>query len=86
MIVAAHLKQHRMIKEPNYERPLRWHLVIVVFKQAVFGGGNGIVDGPVDDANYTAVSETIKSKGFGNKEEENARFKSLTQQCFLFLM
>lgn len=36
-------------------------------------GGNGVADGPVDDAKFREVMEAVKSRGFGNKEEENAR-------------
>lgn len=39
----------------------------------VIRGGNGIADGPVDDAKFKEVMEAVKSRGFGNKEEENAR-------------
>ncbi|KAH7515529.1 urease [Ziziphus jujuba] len=38
----------------------------------VIRGGNGIADGPVDDAKFKEVMEAVKSRGFGNKEEENA--------------
>ncbi|KDP26772.1 hypothetical protein JCGZ_17930 [Jatropha curcas] len=38
----------------------------------VIRGGNGIVDGPVDDANYEAVAKAITEGGFGNQEETNA--------------
>ncbi|GMN49175.1 hypothetical protein TIFTF001_018346 [Ficus carica] len=37
----------------------------------VIKGGNGIVDGPVDDAKREEVLEALSSRGFGNKEEEN---------------
>ncbi|KAF2292859.1 hypothetical protein GH714_029406 [Hevea brasiliensis] len=48
-------------------------VLVSIGGKKVIRGGNGIVDGPVDDANYAAVSETVKSRGFGNQEEENAR-------------
>ncbi|PON82807.1 Urease, alpha subunit [Trema orientale] len=35
-------------------------------------GGNGIVDGPVDDVRWDAVLGAINARGFGNKEEANA--------------
>ncbi|GAV89321.1 LOW QUALITY PROTEIN: Urease_alpha domain-containing protein/Urease_gamma domain-containing protein/Urease_beta domain-containing protein/Amidohydro_1 domain-containing protein, partial [Cephalotus follicularis] len=38
----------------------------------VIRGGNGIVDGPVDDAKCRAVMEAPKFKGFNHQEEANA--------------
>ncbi|KAM6589578.1 hypothetical protein CsatA_012183 [Cannabis sativa] len=38
----------------------------------VIRGGNGIVDGPVDDARWEEVFRTLNERGFGNKEEANA--------------
>lgn len=35
-------------------------------------GGNNIADGQVDDANIETVMETIRARGFGHSEEENA--------------
>lgn len=56
----------------------------------VIKGGNGIVDGPVDDAKREEVLEALSSGGFGNKEEENARFRLYTLQiniaCFAFVL
>ena len=39
----------------------------------VIRGGNSIADGPVDDANCRAAMEAVNARGFGNKEEEDAR-------------
>lgn len=56
----------------------------------VIRGGNAIVDGPVDDAKWEEVLEALSARGFGNKEEENARFRLSTLQfsitCFPFLL
>lgn len=38
-------------------------------------GGNGIVDGPVDDANCMTAMEAVNERGFGNLEEANARLE-----------
>ncbi|KAK9276387.1 hypothetical protein L1049_005920 [Liquidambar formosana] len=38
----------------------------------VIRGGNGIVDGPIDDVNATARVEAGHTRGFGNSEESNA--------------
>ena len=38
-------------------------------------GGNGIVDGPVDHENCTHIMGNIRRRAFGNREEENARFR-----------
>ncbi|KAJ9169366.1 hypothetical protein P3X46_017569 [Hevea brasiliensis] len=48
-------------------------VLVSIGGKKVIRGGNGIVDDPVDDANYATVSKTVKSRGFGNQEEENAR-------------
>lgn len=50
------------------------NLVRIGGKQ-VIRGGNGIADGPVDDANITSVMEAVHTKGFKHAEETNARFK-----------
>ncbi|GMJ03689.1 urease [Hibiscus trionum] len=47
-------------------------LVSIGGKQ-VIRGGSGIVDGPVDVANIETVMETIRSKGYKNKEDTDAR-------------
>jgi hypothetical protein len=41
----------------------------------VIKGGNGIVDGPVDHENWTNIMGNIRRREFGNREEENARFR-----------
>ncbi|KAF2565048.1 hypothetical protein F2Q70_00015525 [Brassica cretica] len=38
----------------------------------VIRGGNGIVDGPVDDANWTVLMETMERRGFRHLEEGDA--------------
>ncbi|XP_058192668.1 urease [Rhododendron vialii] len=47
------------------------NLVRIGGKQ-VIRGGNGIVDGPVDDANITSMMEAVHTKGFKHAEETNA--------------
>ncbi|KAG5521892.1 hypothetical protein RHGRI_034200 [Rhododendron griersonianum] len=47
------------------------NLVRIGGKQ-VIRGGNGIVDGPVDDANITSVMEAVHTKGFKHAKETNA--------------
>ncbi|KAG6764648.1 hypothetical protein POTOM_032128 [Populus tomentosa] len=49
-------------------------LVSIGGKQ-VIKGGNGIVDGPVDHENCTHIMGNIRRRAFGNREEENARFR-----------
>ncbi|WJX39541.1 Urease, variant 3 [Trifolium repens] len=39
----------------------------------VIRGGNNIVDGPVNDSNCIAAMETVTTRGFGHKDDENAR-------------
>lgn len=39
----------------------------------VIRGGNGIVDGPVDDVNWTVLMETMERRGFRHLEEGDAR-------------
>lgn len=39
----------------------------------VIRGGNGIVDGPVDDANWTVLMETMERRGFRHLQEGDAR-------------
>ena len=41
----------------------------------VIRGGNNIADGPVDDENIQAVMEAVHTRGFGNLEETNTRFR-----------
>ncbi|XP_065874257.1 urease [Euphorbia lathyris] len=48
-------------------------ILVSIGGKKVIRGGNGIVDGPVDPANHTAVAETIDVRRFGHQEEENAR-------------
>ncbi|WZY76297.1 hypothetical protein YC2023_022681 [Brassica napus] len=38
----------------------------------VIRGGNGIVDGPVDDANWTVLMETMERRGFRHLQEGDA--------------
>lgn len=39
----------------------------------VIRGGNGIVDGLVDDVNWTVVMETLERRRFGHLEDADAR-------------
>lgn len=39
----------------------------------VIRGGNGIVDGLVDDVNWTVLMETMERRGFRHIEEGDAR-------------
>lgn len=50
-------------------------ILVSIGGKKVIRGGNGIVDGPVDPANYAAVAEAINRRGFGNQEEANARLR-----------
>lgn len=45
-------------------------------------GGNGIVDGLVDDVNWTVVMETMESRGFRHLEDADAR---LSPSYFAYL-
>ncbi|WRX15362.1 Urease [Theobroma cacao] len=47
-------------------------VLVSIGGRKVIRGGNGIVDGPVDDANVEIVMETIKREGYGNLEDANA--------------
>ncbi|XP_021899689.1 urease isoform X1 [Carica papaya] len=47
-------------------------ILVSIGGRKVIRGGNGIVDGPVDDANLQAVMNSIKIRGFGNLEEANS--------------
>lgn len=49
----------------------------------VIRGGNGIVDGLVDDVNWTVVMETMERRGFRHLEDADAR---LSPSDFAFLM
>jgi len=52
----------------------------------VIRGGNGIVDGLVDHANFKVIKEAVNLRGFGNLEATNARLDLLLGQihaaCF----
>ncbi|KAL6983864.1 Urease [Sarracenia purpurea var. burkii] len=50
----------------------------------VIRGGNGIVDGPVDDANITSVMEAVHARGFGHSEETNARGGVVAEGSFTY--
>ena len=51
----------------------------------VIKGGNGIVDGLVDGARWGEILEAVNTRGFGNIEEPNARFRCcLTSPYCLF--
>lgn len=58
----------------------------------VIRGGNGIVDGPVHDANIIAAMDTVCARAFGNFEETHARFRKLLKHfsvacvCICFLL
>lgn len=49
----------------------------------VIRGGNGIVDGPVDDVNWTVVMETMERIGFMHLEDTDVR---LSPSYFVFFM
>lgn len=60
-------------------------ILVSIGGRKVIRGGNGIVDGPVDDANLQAVMNSIKIRGFGNLEEANSRLGVFNQYfCCLF--
>lgn len=54
----------------------------------VIRGGNGIVDGPVNDANCSAAMEIVTRRRYGNLEDANARCviyaKPSSATCFLY--
>ncbi|KAK7842184.1 urease [Quercus suber] len=47
-------------------------ILVSIGGNKVIRGGNGIVDGPVDHANFKVIMEAVNSRGFGNLEETNA--------------
>ncbi|XP_048232981.1 urease [Ricinus communis] len=46
-------------------------ILVSIGGKKVIRGGNGIVDGLVDDANYAKVADSISVRGFGHQEEVN---------------
>ncbi|KAK6239289.1 hypothetical protein QUC31_004758, partial [Theobroma cacao] len=54
-------------------------VLVSIGGRKVIRGGNGIVDGPVDDANVKIVMETIKREGYGSLKDANARFTTLAR-------
>lgn len=48
----------------------------------VIRGGNGIVDGRVDDVNWTVVMEAMERRSFKHLEEANARLSP----CYFFFI
>lgn len=47
-------------------------ILVSIGGNKVIRGGNGIVDGPVDHANFKVIMEAVNSRGFGNLEATNA--------------
>lgn len=47
-------------------------------------GGNGIVDGHIDDVNWTVMMETMEQRGFRHLEDVNARLNLVTFAYFMF--
>lgn len=62
-----------MLCQPGDCKPV---LLVSIGGKRVIRGGNGIVDGPVTDARWEAILEALTARGFGNKEEANARLDS----------
>ena len=52
-------------------------VLVSIGGKRIIRGGNGIVNGPVDDARWEAVLGALNTRASGNKEEENARSDSL---------
>lgn len=50
----------------------------------VIRGGNGIVDGLVDDVNWTVVMETMERRGFRHLEDSDARLTPNYVAFFMF--
>lgn len=48
-------------------------ILVSIGGNKVIRGGNNIVDGPVNDSNCIAAMEAVRTRGFGHKEDENAR-------------
>lgn len=59
-------------------------MLVSIGGRKVIRGGNGIVDGPVVDANVEMVMETIRMEGYGNLEDADARFTPLARNFGLF--
>ncbi|XVE92185.1 hypothetical protein REPUB_Repub01dG0075300 [Reevesia pubescens] len=57
------------IEEPGECKTI---VLVSIGGRKVIRGGNGIVDGPVDDANIEMLMETIRIEGYGNLEDANA--------------
>ncbi|XP_057949533.1 urease [Malania oleifera] len=47
--------------------------LVLIGGKKVIRGGNGIVDGRIDDANIEALMEAVCARGFGHSEETDAR-------------
>ncbi|CAL5203705.1 unnamed protein product [Lathyrus oleraceus] len=48
-------------------------ILVSIGGDKVIRGGNNIVDGPVNDLNCIEAMEAVRTRGFGHKEDENAR-------------
>lgn len=48
-------------------------ILVSIGGNKVIRGGNNIVDGPVNNSNCIAAMEAVRTRGFGHKEDENAR-------------
>ena len=61
-------------------------ILVSIGGNKVIRGGNGIVDGLVDHANFKVIKEAVNLRRFGNLEATNARLDLLLGQihaaCF----
>ena len=49
-------------------------ILVSIGGKRVIRGGNGIVDGSVDSARWLEILGAVTERGFGNREEPDARF------------
>lgn len=79
----SHNSQTFLLFQPGESKIVK--LVKIGGKQ-VIRGGNGLVDGPVNDKEkLTLAMEAVTKRGFGNIEESNARFLFSLFILFIFL-
>lgn len=71
-----------MLVQPGESKSV---ILVSIGGKKVIRGGNGIVDGPVDDARCEEVMKVVNERAFGNKVETNARFSLSTATSFFFL-
>ncbi|KAK9108432.1 hypothetical protein Syun_024443 [Stephania yunnanensis] len=60
-----------LIFKDGVERDSKSVSLVSIGGNKVVRGGNGLVNGPVDDSSLEKVMETVQARGFGHAEEEN---------------